>query len=281
MNNILIFQSDFGLVDGAVSAMEGVAKLVSKDLELHNLTHDIPPFNTWEASYRLFQTIKFWPKGTTFVSVVDPGVGSKRKSVVAKIKNGSLIVTPDNGTLTHIYNSIGIEEVRIIDETKHRLSGSDFSHTFHGRDVYSYTGAKLASNTITFEEIGQLLPLEEVVRLNTNEIIVESGYVKGSIDILDTRFGSIWTNITKDKFEESNIQFGDKVSVKIMNNNMVVYNNIINYVTSFSEVNVGETLVYINSLIMVAVAINQGNFSLAYNIGTGANWSVEFKKIEI
>ena len=75
-NNLLVLQSDFGLVDGAVSAMIGVALQEEPSLGVHHLTHDITPYNTFEASYRLFQTVEYWPKGTTFVSVVDPGVGN-------------------------------------------------------------------------------------------------------------------------------------------------------------------------------------------------------------
>ena len=102
MNKTLVFQSDFGLVDGAVSAMEGVALQVDPELKLHHLTHDITPYNIFEGSYRLFQTVNYWPEGTVFVSVVDPGVGTNSKSVVAKTKTGQYIVTPDNGTLTHL-----------------------------------------------------------------------------------------------------------------------------------------------------------------------------------
>lgn len=101
-NNLLVLQSDFGLVDGAVSAMIGVALQEEPSLGVHHLTHDITPYNTFEASYRLFQTVEYWPEGTTFVSVVDPGVGSSRKSVVALTKTGQYIVTPDNGTLSYI-----------------------------------------------------------------------------------------------------------------------------------------------------------------------------------
>ena len=114
MNKFLVFQSDFGLVDGAVSAMEGVAYAVDPDLKISHVTHDITPYNIFEGSYRLFQTVYYWPEGTVFVSVVDPGVGSKRKSVVAKTKHGHYIVTPDNGTLTHIHKFFGIEELREI-----------------------------------------------------------------------------------------------------------------------------------------------------------------------
>ncbi|MDU4838709.1 MAG: SAM-dependent chlorinase/fluorinase, partial [Streptococcus salivarius] len=87
-NNLLVLQSDFGLVDGAVSAMIGVALQEEPSLGVHHLTHEITPYNTFEASYRLFQTVEYWPEGTTFVSVVDPGVGFSRKSVVALTKTG-------------------------------------------------------------------------------------------------------------------------------------------------------------------------------------------------
>lgn len=280
MNNLLLLQSDFGLVDGAVAAMQGVSKLVARDIEVYNLTHDIPPFNIWEGSYRLFQTIKFWPQGTTFVSVVDPGVGSSRQSVVAKTKTGAYIVTPNNGTLTHINNFEGIESIRIIDETKHRLDGSSDSHTFHGRDVYAYTGAKLASGKITFEEVGEEISLDQVVLIPTEEVIISDGFASGAIDVLDNRFGSLWTNITKEQFDNAGFVYGDKIHMTITNGERIVFQNIIRYEVSFSNVAIGETLVYINSLVMAAVAINQGDFAKAYRVGTGSDWKIEFKKIK-
>src|SRR3984885_9966125 len=143
-NKIVVFQSDFGLKDGAVSAMKGVANGVSTALKLYDLTHEIPSYNIWEAAYRLEQTVRYWPSGTVFVSVVDPGVGTPRKSVVLKTNSGHFIVTPDNGTLTLIAESLGISELREIDETINRRKGSEDSYTFHGRDVYVYTGARLA-----------------------------------------------------------------------------------------------------------------------------------------
>ena len=119
--NALVFQTDFGLADGAVSAMYGVAYSVNAELKVHDLTHEITPFAIWEASYRLIQTIPYWPEGTVFVSVVDPGVGSDRKSIVARTKSGKYIVTPDNGTLTHVLHFDDIAEVREIDEKKNPM----------------------------------------------------------------------------------------------------------------------------------------------------------------
>src|ERR1700755_1415507 len=134
-NKILVFQSDFGLKDGAVSAMKGVAMGVSPELRLFDLTHEIPAYNIWSAAYRLQQTVPYWPVGTVFVSVVDPGVGTERKSVVLKTKPGQYIVTPDNGTLTLIAESLGISEIREINEALNRRQDSKKSYTFHGRDV--------------------------------------------------------------------------------------------------------------------------------------------------
>ena len=134
MNKHLVLQSDFGLVDGAVAAMYGVALDVSPSLKVYDLTHEIPPYDIFAASYRLIQTLQYWPKGTVFVSVVDPGVGSNRKSVVAKTSSGHYVVTPDNGTLTHVKRLIGIEEVREIEEAVHRRKNTEHSYTFHGRD---------------------------------------------------------------------------------------------------------------------------------------------------
>lgn len=153
MGRNLVIQTDFGISDGAVSAMYGVALTVDSNLRVFDLTHNIPQYNIWEGSYRLYQTLPYWPEETVFISVVDPGVGTSRLSVVVKTVNNQYIVTPDNGTLTHIKKDIGIKEARIIDEKTNRLPQSGESYTFHGRDVYAYTGARLASNTITFEEV--------------------------------------------------------------------------------------------------------------------------------
>lgn len=272
--NHLVFQSDFGLVDGAVSAMYGVAYTVEPRLNIHDLTHDITPYNIWEASYRLIQTIRYWPQGTIFVSVVDPGVGSDRKSVVVKTASGHYVVTPDNGTLTHIIRFDGIEAVREIDEHVNRLPRSGESYTFHGRDVFAYTGARLASGIIDFEGVGPEMKPEDLVRLPIIEPRLEGGAVCGTIDVLDVRFGSLWTNIPRTLFLQTGVHYGDRVSITIENDTRCVYRNIILFAKSFADVYMGEALAYVNSLDCMAVAINQGSFARAYNIGTGNSWRI-------
>ena len=279
VNNMLVLQTDFGLQDGAVAAMYGVALGVNPELRVFNLTHEIETYNIWNASYRLVQTLQYWPEGTVFVSVVDPGVGSERKSVVAKTKDGKYIVTPNNGTLTHIHLNIGIEEIREIDETKNRLPYSNDSYTFHGIDIYAFTGARLATGVISYEEVGPKLDLEGISLLNTGEVKIENGNtIQGTIDILDVRFGNLWTNIPKEDFENLGIKYGDTVELTINHDSRKVYSSTVKYVKSFSEVNTGATLLYVNSLHKIGVAINQGSFSKAHQVDSGYQWKVEFKK---
>lgn len=279
MTNSLVIQTDFGLGDGAVSAMYGVATSVDSTLRIFDLTHDIPQYNIWEASYRLYQTITYWPEGTVFVSVVDPGVGSDRRSVVAKTAEDQYIVTPDNGSLTHIKDTIGIVEARIIDETVNRLPKSGESYTFHGRDVYAYTGARLASGVISFEEVGPEVPVDSIIGLRKYEPSIDETSVTGHIDILDIRFGNLWTNISRQLFLQLGIEYGDNLEVTIQNDTRQVYKNIMTYGRSFADSHLGEPLIYVNSLDNLGIAINQGSFAKAYHIETGANWKISLRKV--
>ena len=278
MARAIVFQSDFGIADGAVSAMHGVAFSENPNLPIFDLTHDIPQYDIWEASYRLIQTIEYWPEETVFVSVVDPGVGSFRRSIAVKSSSGRYIITPDNGTLTHIKKMIGISEARIIDEYSNHLPHSELSYTFHGRDVYAYVGARLAANHISFEEIGEAVDINSIVELPVVDPVYVSNVMEGTIDVLDVRFGSLWTNIPFEVFHQLGIKQGERVEVSIQNDKRFVYQNIVTYAKSFADVHAGESLVYINSLQNMAVAINQGSFAKAYNIGTGTNWRIKLKK---
>ena len=279
MNKLLVFQTDFGLDDGAISAMEGVSFGVSRDLNIRHLTHNIPQYNIFDASYRLYQAINYWPEGTVFVSVVDPGVGSSRKSVVAKTVTGQYIVTPNNGTLTHINKFVGITELREISERTNRLENSELSYTFHGRDVYAYTGARLASDTIDMEGVGPKMELDEVVQLELYGCKEIENGVRGQVDILDVRFGSLWTSIPYEEFKKCGFEFGDTVLVTIYNRDKIAYTGQIVYGRSFADVPVSSPIIYMNSAYHIAVAINQGSFAKAYGIGVGSDWKITMQKI--
>lgn len=276
-NNILVFQSDFGSKDGAVSAMKGIAIGVSSDLKIFDLTHEIPAYNIWEASYRLSQTAQFYPTGTVFVSVCDPGVGTSRHSVVLLTKSGHYFVTPDNGTLTLIAEQLGIQEIREIDEVKNRRKNTSESYTFHGRDVYAFTGARLASNTIKFEEVGPKLP-NEVVKIAYQKPIFDNGIIKGGISILDIQYGNVWTNIDKQTFEKLGVKSGDSVKIQIFKGLEKVYDHQLPLVNTFGQVAVNNDVCYFNSLMNFSLAVNQGNFSEKHKIYSGADWSILISK---
>lgn len=277
MNHLLVLQSDFGLSDGAVAAMEGVALSVDPSLRLYSLTHEIPPFDTYEASYRLLQAVPYWPEGSVFVSVVDPGVGSARRSCVAKTVTGQYIVTPDNGSLSHIARVIGIEEVREISKDERR-AGSQFTQTFHGRDVYAYIGARLAAGIRKFEEIGEPYDVKDVVMLEMPEAKFEDGVLTGTIETLDVRFGSLWTNISSELFAQLGAERKDLIDISIYNGDRKVHRSFVTYALTFADVEIGESLIYVNSMNHMAVAINQGSFADAYHIGTRNGWKITMKK---
>jgi S-adenosylmethionine hydrolase len=274
---VVVFQSDFGLKDGAVSAMKGVATEVDPDLKLYDVTHEIPAYNIWEAAYRLQQTAPYWPSGTVFVSVVDPGVGTRRKSVVLKTKTGHYFVTPDNGTLTLIAQSLGIESVREINEELNRRNNSRASYTFHGRDVYAYTGARLASGTISFEQVGRQLPAA-VVTIPYQKAVYQGDSILGNIPILDVQYGNIWTNINDTIFKLLHVEPKAKVEVKIKKNDSLVFDQDIEFVHTFGDVPEGKNLAYMNSLMNFSLAINMGNFADSFNINSGPEWNIVVKK---
>ena len=274
----LVFQTDFGLKDGAVSAMKGVAFGVDRTLPLHDLTHEIPAYNIWEASYRLYQTLQYWPEGTVFVSVVDPGVGTERKSVVLKTRSGHFIVSPDNGTLTLAAEHFGIEAVRQIDEKTNRLKGSEKSYTFHGRDVYAYTGARLASGAISFEQVGPKLPAEVVTIPYQPAVVEQDGTLKGTIPILDVQYGNVWTNIDDSLLTKAGIHKGDNACIRISEGDALKYEGKAPYISSFGDVPEGQPLVYLNSLLQVSVALNMDSFAAKHQVQSGANWHISLKK---
>ncbi len=278
-DKILVFQSDFGLLEGTVSQMYGVSMQVDPNLKMFDLTHNIPQFDTWEASYSLYQTCHAWPKETVFVSVVDPGVGSKRKSVVALTKQGHYIVTPNNKSLTHLKEYVGIVALREIDETVNRIKGSEKSHVFHGRDVYAYTGARLASGKIDFEGVGPLLDLTEIETYKLTPPSLFDDYCSGTLEIVDIHFGMLWSNIPLEYLEQLKVNFNDYLDCKIFYKGEEVYHKKILYGKSFASVKKGEHLIYNNEIGNLAIATNLGNFAKENNFNAGVDWTISLKTI--
>lgn len=277
---ILVFQTDFTYKEGAVCAMYGVVKSVDRELEIIDGTHEIPKFDIWSASYRLYQSMKFWPEGTIFVSVVDPGVGTPRRACVAKTADGYFVTTPDNGSLTHINHSVGIRAVREIDQEVNRLKGKGTEEVsiFHGRDLFSYCAAKLASGIITYEQVGLDYPIDEIIVLPVLEPKFKKNKVIGIIEINDPNFGNLWTNIPLALFSDAGFKFGNQLNLIVRHKGQVVFNQELLFQRSFGDVQKGDPIIYNNELMKVALAVNQGSFSEIFKLGYGPDWQVEFSQ---
>jgi S-adenosylmethionine hydrolase len=273
----IVVQTDFGVKDGAVAAMRGVALEVDPSLMISDLTHEIPPFDIWEAAYRLNQVISYWPANTVFVSVVDPGVGTERRSIVVKTKKDHYIVTPDNGTLTLVAETEGIAAVRLIDEEVNRRQGSEASYTFHGRDVYIYTAARLASGKISFAEVGPVLQ-DALTTFPYQHAEAAGGIIKGNIPVLDGPYGNVWTNIPDSILKNTGIKTGDSLDIRISFKDSLRYTGRIFFANTFGDVPEGQPLGYINSLMNFSVAINMGNFADRHAIKNGPDWNIQLQR---
>jgi S-adenosylmethionine hydrolase len=275
----VVIQTDFGTKDGAVAAMKGVIFAVDPHQAVIDLSHENTPYDIWEAAYRLKQSAPYWPEGTVFVSVIDPGVGTARASVVLQTKSGHFFVGPDNGTWTLVADDLGIAAVRRIDEHTNRRPGSEKSYTFHGRDIYAYTAARLASGKITFEQVGPLLE-PKVVLLPYTRPAVDHGVLKGTIPQIDFHYGNVWTDLPDTMFAELKPEYGDKFAITIFHDGKQVYAGVVPYVRTFGDVAEGEPLLYLNSLLNVAVALNMGSFSEKHGLASGGGWTIHVQRAQ-
>ena len=272
--NLIVFQSDWTYMEGAVASTYGVIKSVNPQIEIITATHEIPKFDIYSASYRLSQYVSFWPKGTIFVSVVDPGVGTNRRACIARSEDGYYFVTPDNGALTHINKRHPIIEVREIDEERNRLATTKGVAIFHGRDLFGYCAAKLAAGIITYEEVGEAYPVEEIVKFDIEDPTYHEDYIEGFIEIDDPNFGNIWTNIPTEKVLEL-FPYGEEVFVEVRKNDEVIYAKNTVFSKAFGDVEKGEVVLYNNELMKVALAVSQGSFLEEYNAGFGLEYRIK------
>lgn len=274
----LVYLTDFSQRDGAVSAMKGVAFGVSPKLAQFDLTHEVPPFNIWEGACRLKQTAAYWPSNTVFVCVVDPGVGTERKSVVCRTQSGHTFVGPNNGLFTFVPETLGTTAVREIDLDRHRLPGSAESYTFHGRDVFAYAGARIAAGQLAFDEVGPVLT-EGVLRIPHQAPELRGGSLHGTIPVIDVQYGNVWSNIDRETFARLGTRIGDRFSVRIRKAGKTVGRFEAPYVATFGDVPSGQPLLFLNSLLEVSVALNQASLAAKYRVGSGPDWSLEIRPL--
>jgi len=255
----IVFMTDFGVVDDSVAICRGVMYSIMPEVRIVDLSHEVTPFSILDGARFLAGAAPYYPAGTIFVVVIDPGVGSARKAIVAKSKPGQYFVLPDNGLLTLVEQRDGIEAVREIANTDWMI-GAKLSSTFHGRDVFSPAGAHLARGE-DWSTVGPEMPVKNLVRLNLQAAKLDDQGLTAEVIATDGPFGNLVTNVVADLFLKLGYQRGQEVPVEIGGKKMRM-----KFVNTFSDVPLKQPLFYINSRGYLAVALNQGSFSAVYGV---------------
>jgi S-adenosylmethionine hydrolase len=255
----VVFMSDFGVGDDSVALCKGVMYTIAPELRIVDLTHEVTPFSILDGARFLYGASPYFPAGTVFVVVIDPGVGSTRKAVVVKSKRGQYFVLPDNGLMTLIQDRDGIESVREI-TNRDWMIGSALSSTFHGRDIFSPVGAHVAHGE-DWSKVGPEVPVNKLVRLDLAAPKLDDHGLSGEVIATDGPYGNLVTNMSGEDFLKLGYGHGQNVHVTIGKTAMNIP-----FVRTFSDVPMKKPLIYIDSRGNVALAVNQGSFAATYFI---------------
>ncbi len=253
----IVFMTDFGTANDAVAICRAVIYGIAPDVRLTDITHQVTPFQIEEAARFLAGVTPYYPAGTIFLVVVDPGVGTSRKAIVVKSKKGQYFVLPDNGVITPVIERDGLESAHEITNRSWMISYA-ISSTFHGRDIFSPTAAHLAGGW-DFTQAGP--EVKELVRLEPKTSVMNDRGIDGDVIGLDDPYGSLITDVPGDDFKKLGYNLGDNVTVQIAGKSVVVP-----YVKTFMGVPVGESLLYVDSRGRVGIAVNQGNYATKFNV---------------
>jgi hypothetical protein len=253
----IVFMTDFGVANDAVAICRAVIYGIAPDARLTDITHQVTPFQIEEASRFLFGVTPYYPANTVFLIVVDPGVGTSRKAIIAKSKKGQYFVAPDNGVLTPVMDRDGLDSAREITNPNWMIQAA-VSSTFHGRDIFSPAAAHLAAGW-DYNLVGPIVP--QLVRLTTKIPVATEKGITGDLIGLDDPFGSLITDIPREDFTKLGYVVGDKVPVQINKKSVTLP-----FGKTFMDVPVGESLLYIDSRGRVGIAINQGNYAKKFNV---------------
>ena len=253
----LVFMTDFGTANDAVALCKAVMLGIAPDLRIMDITHQVTPFSIEEGARNLESVSEYYPAGTVFVAVIDPGVGTSRKAVIVKSKKGQYFVLPDNGLITPVLDRDGLDHAYEITNTSWMVQAA-ISSTFHGRDIFSPAGAHLAMGW-DYTLAGP--PVAQLVRLAPKVATVTEKGAAGDVIALDDPFGSLITDITGDEIKQLGYNFGDKISFQLDKKSLTLP-----FGKTFMDVPVGDSLLYIDSRGRLGVAVNQGNYSKKFNI---------------
>ncbi|MEM0001881.1 MAG: S-adenosyl-l-methionine hydroxide adenosyltransferase family protein [Desulfurococcaceae archaeon] len=261
MKKLIVLLTDYGYRDPYVGVVKGVIKSINPEAEVIDLTHGIERHNILEAAVILAVSAKYFPRNTVFVVVVDPGVGSSRRSILIETSN-YILLGPDNGCLTLLAEQDGVKRVFDISNSKYKLP--EVSYTFHGRDIFAPVAAWI-SKGVPLEEVGEEISYSEIVKLTFEKPIVNERdkSIKATVVYIDV-FGNIMTNISNMDLSKLNPSFGSKINIEA---GASIHTCV--FEASFSRVPEGELACYINSWGYFEIAVNKGNAAAKLRVKQG------------
>jgi S-adenosylmethionine hydrolase len=255
----IVFMTDFGVVDDSVAICRGVMYSLMPSVRIVDLTHEVTPFSILDGARFLSGATPYYPAGTVFVVVIDPGVGSTRKAIVAKSRRGQYFVLPDNGLLTLVEQRDGIQGVHEITNTDWMI-GAKLSSTFHGRDIFSPAGAHVARGD-DWTKAGPEVPVKDLIRLDLKAAKLDDRGLSAEVIATDGPFGNLVTNVDAEDFFKLGYKHGQDVPVVVGAREMKL-----KFVHTFSDVGLNQPLLYIDSRGHLAMAVNQNNFAATYGV---------------
>jgi S-adenosylmethionine hydrolase len=264
------FMTDFDVKDDAVGICKAVMEGVAPGVKVIDITQQVTPYYIEEGARFLAGSVPYFAKDAVFVVVVDPGVGSTRKAIIAQSKVGQFFVLPDNGLLTLVQDRDGIAAAREITNPAWMI-GAALSSTFHGRDIFSPAGAHLARGD-DWTAAGPALDVSKLVRLEIKSATLDATGLHGKVIGTDGPFGNLVLNVPSETFAKLGYRLGDAVPIALGGKEYRFP-----FVKTFSDVQVGAPLFYIDSRGRLSLGINQRNFSETYKVEPGTELLIPAK----
>lgn len=242
---MITLTTDFGEADYFVPAMKGAIYSLNREVELVDLTHQIPPHDIYAAAFTLMCCYKEFPKWTIHVAVVDPGVGSDRRPILV-MTDEYYFIGPDNGTFSYIYQRETIN--RVVHLKEPHYFRDNVSNTFHGRDIFAPVAAYIAKQ-VDWRKMGE--EITDYVKFSTPvPTVLSENQIRGHVIHID-RFGNIITNITKQELTDEHVRRGVRLRVG--------KHEVPRLLTYFAEAGNNELFAYFGSAGFLEIAVPRQN----------------------
>lgn len=239
MKPTVVYQGECGYESTHFAKVAGVIESTSPNTDIMECNVAFEKGNVPQACAFLYTNAPYWPGGTIFISEVGEG-----RPIAVKLPSGSIVLTPDNGTITMVIGHYGFEAARLLDE-------EDF--------VLAKTAGELAKGK-PFEELGKPVVLEDLVLLEMPKATIKEGVAEGAVAMLLKTFGNITFTIGTDEFEDTGIRKGDTVKVTFTRDGKVEWEDTMTYQPSFGYVEEGAPVVFNGSSGYMDIGLNRKNF---------------------